>query len=130
MALALTAFRTTPWTLVIIVPIILIYRKYYGTRAAVRITGIFYLAMVLAGYVVELVFAPLGLVPGERNAQVIETSISWNYTTWLNIVLLLGAATLVARFVATGGVPMLKEMGGEPDQDSAPAHAAGDGDAT
>jgi hypothetical protein len=50
-----------------------------------------------------------------RNAQVIEAQISWNYTTWLNIVFLLLAAVLVVRFVRTGGVPMLRMMGGNPD---------------
>src|SRR5512146_1448605 len=99
----------------IIVPIILIYRKYYGTRAALRITGIFYLAMVAAGYAVELLFTVLGLVPGERNATVTEASVSWNYTTWLNLVFLALTAVMVTRFVRTGGLPMLKMMGGSPD---------------
>lgn len=98
----------------IIIPIILIYRKYYGTRAAVRITGIFYLAMAAAGYVVELVFTPLGLVPESGHATVVDSSISWNYTTWLNIVFLALAAVLLVRFVRTGGVPMPKMMGGTP----------------
>lgn len=100
----------------IIVPIILIYRKYYGTRAALRITGTFYVAMVAAGYVVELLFTPLGLVPQSRRAEVVESSISWDYTTWLNIAFLLLAAVLLVRFGRTGGVPMLRMMGGEPDQ--------------
>ena len=99
----------------IIIPIILIYRKYYGTRAALRITGAFYLAMVAAGYVVELVFTPLGLVPQSGHAQVAETSISWNYTTFLNIAFLALAAVLLVRFVRTGGWPMLKMMGGSPE---------------
>jgi uncharacterized membrane protein YraQ (UPF0718 family) len=96
----------------IIIPIIVIYRKYYGTRAALRITGVFYLAMVAAGYVVELLFTPLGLVPEAGHATVVESSISWNYTTWLNLAFLVLAAVLLARFVRTGGVPMLKMMGG------------------
>jgi hypothetical protein len=41
--------------------------------------------------------------------------VSWNYTTWLNIVFLLLAAVLVFRFVRTGGLPMLRMMNGEPD---------------
>jgi uncharacterized membrane protein YraQ (UPF0718 family) len=99
----------------IIVPIILIYRKYYGTAAALRITGLFYLAMVAAGYVVELLFALLHLTPTERDATVIESHISWNYTTWLNIVFLALAALLLVRFTRTGGWPMLREMGGSPE---------------
>ena len=42
--------------------------------------------------------------------------MSWDYTTWLNIVFLLLAATLVARFARTGGGMMLKMMGGAPEQ--------------
>jgi uncharacterized membrane protein YraQ (UPF0718 family) len=99
----------------IIIPIILIYRKYYGTRMALCITGLFYLVMVLAGYVIELVFQPLGLVPSERHAKITEAGISWNYTTFLNIAFLLLAAVLIYRFVRTGGLPMLKMMGGNPD---------------
>jgi uncharacterized membrane protein YraQ (UPF0718 family) len=99
----------------IIIPILLIYRKYYGTRMALRITGISYLVMVLAGYIVELIFTPLGLVPTERNATVIETGISWNYTTFLNIAFLILAAVLIWRFVRSGGLPMLKMMGHSPD---------------
>jgi len=69
---------------------------------------------VVAGYVVEIVFSLLGLVPTERNAKVAETPIQWNYTTVLNIVALLLAAGLSYRFVRTGGMPMLRMMGGEP----------------
>jgi uncharacterized membrane protein YraQ (UPF0718 family) len=106
----------------IIVPIILIYRKYYGTKAALRITGAFYVAMVAAGYLVELVFTPLGLVPQGRHATVVTSSISWNYTTWLNIVFLALAGVLVVRFVRTGGVPMLKMMGGSPGDEGTHDH--------
>ena len=101
----------------IILPIILIYRKYYGTAMALRITGIFYLVMVVAGYVLELVFAPLGLIPAERQAKVTEAAVTWNYTTYLNIVFLLLAAVLVIRFSRTGGWRMLTMMGGSPEAD-------------
>jgi uncharacterized membrane protein YraQ (UPF0718 family) len=99
----------------IIIPILLIYRKYYGTRMALRLFATFYATMVAAGYVIELVFAPLGLVPMERNAKVTEAAVSWNYTTWLNIAFLILAAALGWRFLRTGGLPMLKMMGGAPD---------------
>jgi len=108
----------------LIVPIILIYRKYYGTAMALRITGLFYLAMVAAGYVVELVFSPLGLVPKTRHAKVTEAAVHWNYTTYLNIVFLLLAAVLVVRFVRTGGLPMLRMMGGKPDDMAGHDHAS------
>jgi uncharacterized membrane protein YraQ (UPF0718 family) len=99
----------------IVIPVILIYRKYYGTKAALRITGTFYLAMVAAGYLVEGLFTITGLVPTQRNVTVLESSISWNYTTYLNIGFLALAAFLVIRFVRNGGTGMLKMMGGSPD---------------
>ena len=54
----------------IIIPILIIYRKYYGTRMMLVILGIFYAAMVIAGYIVEFLFGALGLIPAERAAQV------------------------------------------------------------
>jgi uncharacterized membrane protein YraQ (UPF0718 family) len=98
----------------IIVPILLIYRKYYGIAMTVRITAIFYLAMAGAGYVVELLFRPLGLVPTGRHAKVIEAAVAWNYTTFLNIVFLALAAALVWRFLRTGGVSMFRMMSRAP----------------
>jgi len=41
--------------------------------------------------------------------------VSWDYTTWLNIIFLLLAAALIVRFVRTGGLAMLRMMGGAPD---------------
>ncbi|MCO6005523.1 permease [Actinoallomurus purpureus] len=108
----------------IILPIIVIYRKYYGTRMALFVTGTFYAAMVLAGYVVELLFGTLGLMPTKRHAVVMDAGVSWNYTTWLNIAFLVLTAVLLIRFVRTGGIPMLKMMGGSPDAE----HDQGDPD--
>jgi uncharacterized protein len=99
----------------IILPIINIYRKYYGWRTALLITGVFYVAMVLAGYAVELIFGAAGLTPTERDAKVVEAGISWNYTTWLNIIFLAITTVMLVQFVRTGGVPMLAQMGGSPD---------------
>jgi uncharacterized protein len=41
--------------------------------------------------------------------------VRWNYTTWLNIVFLALAAVLMVRFVRTGGMAMMRMMGGGPD---------------
>ena len=70
----------------------------------------FYVAMVSAALVVEVVFQALGLVPEERNAKIVEASVTWNYTTVLNIIFLLVAGALVLRFIRTGGLPMLRMM--------------------
>jgi uncharacterized membrane protein YraQ (UPF0718 family) len=99
----------------LILPILNIYRKYYGMRMMLILLGTFYVSMVAAGYLVELLFGAAGLIPTHRNAVVMQAGISWNYTTWLNILFITLAAALVARFVATGGLPMLQMMGGSPD---------------
>jgi uncharacterized membrane protein YraQ (UPF0718 family) len=96
----------------IILPILNIYRKYYGTRMALVLLGTFYAAMAGAGYLVEILFRAAGLVPRQRAARVTTEAISWNYTTWLNIVFLILAAVLVVRFLRTGGLAMLRMMGG------------------
>jgi len=106
----------------IIVPILVIYRKYYGTKMMLFILGTFYATMVAAGYLVELLFGGLGLIPTERNAKVVEASIQWNYTTVLNIVFLILAGALLVRFVRTGGMPMLRMMGGSPEAVGAHSH--------
>jgi uncharacterized protein len=106
----------------LILPILNIYRKYYGTAMMLTLLGTFYAAMVTAGYLVEIIFGATGLIPSQRNATVMEAGISWNYTTWLNIVFLALAALLVARFVITGGIPMLRAMGGSPDAEDGHGH--------
>ena len=99
----------------IILPILNIYRKYYGIKMMLFVLGSFYLTMVVAGFVVELLFGALGLVPGTRHASFVDGAVRWDYTTWLNIVFGVIAAALVVRFVRTGGVAMLRMMGGSPD---------------
>jgi uncharacterized protein len=97
----------------IVLPILNIYRKYYGLRMTMLLFVVFYAAMAGAGYVVELAFGVLGLVPGERRMQILQLGVSWNYTTVLNIVALVVSAVLVWRFLRTGGPDMLRMMGSE-----------------
>ena len=98
----------------IVLPILDIYRKYYGLRMTGFILATFYVAMAVAALIVEAVFAGLGLIPTERQAQVVEASISWNYTAWLNVVFLVLGALLVWRFIKTGGPAMLRMMNAPP----------------
>jgi hypothetical protein len=102
----------------IIIPILIIYRKYYGTRMMLVLLATFYATMVIAAYIVEFLFGGLGLIPTERAAKVGEHGIEWNYTTILNIIFLLLAAALLVRFFRSGGRAMLKMMGGSPDEQS------------
>src|SRR6266540_2042794 len=94
----------------IVLPILNIYRKYYGRRMSLFLLGTFYLTMAAAGLAVDLVFEALGLVPQTRNAKVVEASFTLNYTTVLNLLFLLLAAVLVVRFLRTKGLEMLRMM--------------------
>jgi uncharacterized membrane protein YraQ (UPF0718 family) len=102
----------------IIAPILNIYRKYYGARMALFILATFYATMAFAGYVIEIAFGGLGLIPDRASAKIPDQGVSWDYTTWLNIVFLALAVALIVRFIRSGGVPMLKMMGGAPDADA------------
>ncbi|GHO62804.1 membrane protein [Ktedonobacter sp. SOSP1-52] len=96
----------------IILPILDIYRKYYGWKMIGYILVTFYVTMAAAGYVVEFLFAALGIIPQNRNVATITEGFQWNYTSILNIIFLVLAAILVIRFLRTGGPAMLKMMNG------------------
>lgn len=99
----------------IILPILVIYQKYYGAKMTLFILASFYVTMVMAGYLVEILFSVFGLVPTARHAKVGELAVQWNYTTALNIIALVVAAGLIFRFIRTGGMAMMKMMGGSPE---------------
>ena len=95
----------------IVLPILDIYRKYYGWRMAGFLLATFYLTMVAAGLIVEFVFQGLGLVPDGRHAKVVQASVTFDYTSVLNIIFLGVAAVLIWRYFRHGGgIRMLKMM--------------------
>jgi uncharacterized protein len=108
----------------IVLPILDIYRKYYGWKMAGFLLASFYAAMVGAGLIVEFLFDGLGLIPSERDAKVVEASVTLNYTTVLNIVFLGLAGLLVWRYFRRGGgLAMLKMMGKPIPHEHAHEHA-------
>src|SRR4051812_23540909 len=69
-------------------PLVLVYRKYYGTRLTLRLCLWFYAVMVTAALIVEGLFGIAGAIPTSRPDTIVTTHFSWNYTTYLNIVFL------------------------------------------
>ena len=67
-------------------PLLLIYRRYYGTRLMLRMLIVFWALMSTAGLLTEVIFGAAGAIPTQRPATVVSTGFSWNYTTYLNIV--------------------------------------------
>jgi len=106
----------------LILPIIDIYRRYYGWRMAAFIVLTFYASMVAAGLIVEFLFQGLGLTPTERNAKVVTARVAWNYSTYLNIVFLAVAAVLIWRYFRRGGGWSMLKMMNEPMGEHDHAH--------
>src|SRR5205807_562833 len=94
----------------IILPILDIYRKYYGVRMSLYLLVTSYAAMALAGFLLGLAFQALGIASVARNATVFESHLEWNYTTFLNLAFSAIVALLGWRFLKTGGPEMLRMM--------------------
>lgn len=95
-------------------PLVLIYRKYYGTRLTIRLSLVFWAVMSVAGLVTEGIFAALKLVPGTLRGDIATTHFGLNYTTVLNAVALLAFGYLywlyrnASRF--GGGAGLAKDV--------------------
>ena len=112
----------------IILPILNIYRKYYGIRVAALLFVLFYIAMVLAALIVEYLFAALHLQPQRQPGhmpmgEMMQPHFQWDATSILNILFLIPAVFLTIRFFRTGGLGMLRHMD-EPMDDT--MHSSGD----
>ncbi len=88
----------------IILPILNIYRKYYGGRVSLFLLATFYATMVAAGYVVEILFGVLGLEPDRpRNAKVVEASVTLELHDGAQRRVPRPRGALVIRFLRTDG---------------------------
>ncbi len=94
----------------IVLPLLDIYRRYYGLKAAALMFVAFYVAMALAGLGVEGLFALLHLTPTRNPGAAMGPAFAWNATTWLDFGAIAIAAVLGWRFLTTGGPSMLKAM--------------------
>jgi uncharacterized membrane protein YraQ (UPF0718 family)/YHS domain-containing protein len=108
-------------------PLLMIYRKYYGTRLMLRMLLVFWALMSTAALVTELLFHAAGAVPTSRPATVVSDGFAWNYTTYLNIVFLALFAVLYwlyrnrARLGAGGRYARDPVCGMQVEIDHAPA---------
>jgi len=107
----------------LIIPILNIYRKYYGARTSLYLLVTSYLAMAVAGFIIGELFQLLGLTPTHHFIAVFETRPSWNYNTFLDLAALALIALLGWRFLRTGGIEMLRMMEApSPAHGGAPGH--------
>jgi len=112
----------------ITLPLLLIYRKYYGNRLTLRLLLWFWAVMALAGFVVEELFSAAGVIPHDRNQTVAQTHFQWNYTTFLNIAFIAIGGYLYwlyrnrARFGGGTGYAIDPTCGMQVQTANAPAH--------
>jgi hypothetical protein len=117
----------------ITLPLVLIYRKFYGTGMALRLLGVFWLVMSAAGLITEYLFTAAHLVPAARPGTIAPTGVHWDYTTILNILALAGFAGLYwlhrnrARLGGGKGYATDVVCGMQVEKANAPATAAHDG---
>ncbi|MBC5804851.1 MAG: permease [Candidatus Eremiobacteraeota bacterium] len=97
----------------IVLPLLDVYRRYYGLRMAAYIGVIFFVTMVLSGILMELVFAGLHQIPVPKpNIRVDMTTFSLNYTFWLNVIF---AALAVYFIYVDRRNPMQHDMHHHPE---------------
>jgi YHS domain-containing protein/uncharacterized membrane protein YraQ (UPF0718 family) len=117
----------------IALPLVLIYRKYYGNKLALRLFATFYVVMAAAGLITEGLFALFGGIPKTRPENIVDTSFQWNYTTFLNIIFLAVFAVLYwlyrnrERLGGGQGYAMDPVCGMQVQTANAPASASHDG---
>jgi len=117
----------------IAIPLLLIYRRYYGGRLTLRMLALFWAVMATAGLITEGIFQIVGLVPTTRPTQIAPSHLSWNYTTFLNIVflalfgLLYWAYRNREKLGGGGGYALDPVCGMQVEKANAPASAVRDG---
>jgi len=83
----------------ITLPLLLIYRRFYGTRLTLRMLFSFWLVMSVAGFLTGAAFTFIGAVPTSRPSQIASGAVGWNYTSGLDLLslVLLGGMFLWSR---------------------------------
>ncbi len=90
----------------ITLPLLAIYRKYYGTAMMLRMLAVMWATMSVGGLAVEYLFKALQISAPGRPSLVVRTGFQWNYTTVLNVIALIGFAVVYWLYKhrdATGG---------------------------
>jgi hypothetical protein len=87
----------------IALPLLLVYRRYYGTELTLRMLALLWTAMAAAGLATEGLFTLAGLVPSTRPGSIAPDHFQWNATTYLNLVSLAVFGLLYRLYRNRGG---------------------------
>lgn len=80
------------------IPLLLIYRKYYGKKITRKLFFVFWATMSAAGFVVGEIFSTFKANPMGRMLMSGDQHFSWNSTTYLNLFAIVVAATLYTLY--------------------------------
>jgi uncharacterized membrane protein YraQ (UPF0718 family) len=69
-------------------PLVMIYRRYYGGTFTLRLVGIFWVVMSLAGLAVQVIFSAAGIMPTHHQVHLASAPLAWDHTTVLNLLFL------------------------------------------
>ncbi len=94
----------------LVLPLLDIYRKYYGLKMAGFLAISFYISMVVAAYFCQWLFLKMGIYPVHSSEMVVTHGAVFYYTSVLNIIAIVFAGSLFRRFYKTGGMSMLAQM--------------------
>ena len=72
----------------ITIPVLNVYRKYYGWKVMLYILGVFFVTMAFSGFLMEVLFNALGIVPNLTggNTPNEKAYFKLNYTFYLNLI--------------------------------------------
>ena len=116
----------------ITLPLLSIYRRYYGTAITLRILGVFWATMSTAGLAVEYLFRGIGISDPRRPTTIVHEGFELNYTSVLNVLALVGFAAIfwLYRHRDTGGSRFAKDpvCGMQVEIEHAPATRSAGGD--
>jgi len=87
----------------IVLPILAVYRKYYGWQFALRITALMFVTMVIAALLIDVLFGGLGFIPATRpTADDVFGTVELNYKAALNAAGLVVFVLLIGMTVRRG----------------------------
>jgi uncharacterized membrane protein YraQ (UPF0718 family) len=80
-------------------PLVLIYRKFYGSKVTARLVAIFWATMSIAGFITEKIFSLFNLLPTKHALVMHQSKIGNNITSWMNLIALLVGAAIFYLFL-------------------------------
>jgi uncharacterized membrane protein YraQ (UPF0718 family)/YHS domain-containing protein len=95
-------------------PLVMIYRKYYGDRLAIRLSLIFWFVMSLSGLITEGIFLLLRQIPEHHIGAMAVSHLGWNSTTILNIIAVAILSTVYWLYKTKGSFEMENEFAQDP----------------